>query len=396
MPREAAQPKGIVDTGTVSIGGSNFNLPAQAASLLQKAFEALKEMGNVKPQQEGVGSVWGDKGKTAATPEVIEHLSTANPCQDIPESSYKAAARKEGGGKVAYCFRSKTKGHAIEECHAEMYCDICESRDHIRPRCPKFRAAKQAAVPCGYAVEGLGFFHIAHDAIHKHKKDDRAALIKITDGVLTIPNVISELERSIPGGWTWNVEATGNNTIKTIFPSRAELHRMVEWGVVHTKIQNAKLQIEERLVDNEVKYTLPKVWVQFIGLPHHLHDYLIIWAVGSILGVIKEVDMVFTRRFEVSRLQVMVINPNLIPEVVNVVIGDNLHELKFHVEHQMDSSNPQPMELDNDHYADEGERQMGNKQGANSMNNSNSNTAARKSGDQRERGKDHSRVSEIK
>jgi hypothetical protein len=118
--------------------------------------------------------------------------------------------------------------------------------------------------------------------------------------------------------------------------------------------------------------------------------------VGSILGVTKEVDMVFTRRFEVNRLQVMVVNPNLIPEVVNVVIGDNLYELKFCVEHQMDSSNPQPMEMDNDHYADEGERQMGNKQGANSMNNLNSNTAARKSGEQRERGKDHSRVSEIK
>jgi hypothetical protein len=106
--------------------------------------------------------------------------------------------------------------------------------------------------------------------------------------------------------------------------------------------------------------------------------------VGSILGVTKEVDMVFTRRFEVNRLQVMVVNPNLIPEVVNVVIGDNLYELKFCVEHQMDSSNPQPMEMDNDHYADEGERQMGNKQGANSMDNSNSNTAARKSREQRE------------
>jgi hypothetical protein len=165
---------------------------------------------------------------------------------------------------VARCHTAsdaRQKGHAIEECHAEMHCDICERRDHIRPRCPKFRVAKQAAIPCGYVVEGIGFFHIAHDAIHKHKKDDHAALIKITDGVLTIPNVILELERLIPGGWTWNVEATGNNTFKTIFPSIAELHRMVEWGVVHTKIQNAKLQIEERLVDNEVKYTLPKVWV---------------------------------------------------------------------------------------------------------------------------------------
>jgi hypothetical protein len=56
--------------------------------------------------------------------------------------------------------------------------------------------------------------------------------------------VISKFERLIPRGWTGNVEATCNDTFKTIFPSRVELHHMVEWGVVHTKIQNAKLQIE--------------------------------------------------------------------------------------------------------------------------------------------------------
>jgi hypothetical protein len=36
---------------------------------------------------------------------------------------------------------------------------------------------------------------------------------------------------------------------------------MVEWGggLVQSKFNNAKFQIEERLVDNEVKYVLPKV-----------------------------------------------------------------------------------------------------------------------------------------
>jgi hypothetical protein len=49
------------------------------------------------------------------------------------------------------------------------------------------------------------------------------------------------------------------------------------------------------MVDNDVKYVLSKVWIQFTGLLQHLHDYLIIWVVGSILGVNKEVDMEFTR-----------------------------------------------------------------------------------------------------
>jgi hypothetical protein len=83
---------------------------------------------------------------------------------------------------------------------------------------------------------------------------------------------------------------------------------MVEWGVVHTKFQNAKIKIEKRMVDNDVKFVLPNVWIQFTGLPAHLRDYLIIWAVGSI-----------TRHHGISRLQVMVMDPNLIPQSVNIV-----------------------------------------------------------------------------
>jgi hypothetical protein len=48
-----------------------------------------------------------------------------------------------------------------------MFCDICESPDHARLSCPKFRAAKGAMMPCGFVVEGLGFFHIPHVALAK-------------------------------------------------------------------------------------------------------------------------------------------------------------------------------------------------------------------------------------
>jgi hypothetical protein len=91
-------------------------------------------------------------------------------------------------------------------------------------------------------------------------------------------------------------------TPSRLFPSRSKLSRIVEWGPVHTKFQNAKFHIEERMIDNEVRYALPRVWVQFTGLPSYLRDYLIIWAVGSILGILKEVGMVFTRRFDICRL----------------------------------------------------------------------------------------------
>lgn len=74
-----------------------------------------------------------------------------------------------------------------------------------------------------------------------------------------------------------------------------------------------------------MKYVIPKVWVQCKGLPSELREYLIICAVGSILGITKAVDMLFTRRYEIARLQVLVLDPSLIPDVVDVAIGDHLY-----------------------------------------------------------------------
>jgi hypothetical protein len=95
------------------------------------------------------------------------------------------------------------------------------------------------------------------------------------------------------------------------------------------------------------------VWVQFTRLSLHLRDYLIILVVGAILGISKDVDMVFTRKFDICRLQVLVMSPNLIPHAVNVVIGDKLYELKFRVKQNPIGSSPQPMEMDD--YQEEGE-----------------------------------------
>jgi hypothetical protein len=166
------------------------------------------------------------------------------------------------------------------------------------------------------------------------------------DGALSIPNVISELECLIPTKWTWKVEAIGNNMFKTLFPNKAELQRMVEWGVAQSKFQNAKLKIEEKMIYNKAVKVLPKVWVQFNGLPKVLCDFLIIWVVGSILGITKDVDMVFTRKHEICRLQVPVLDPNLIPQFVEVVIGESLYTLQFWVEENIEDNEPEPMDMD--------------------------------------------------
>lgn len=84
-----------------------------------------------------------------------------------------------------------------------------------------------------------------------------------------------------------------------------------------------------------------------------MKQYLLIWAVGSILGVTKAVDMKFTNKFDVCRLQVLVLDPNLIPQFVDIVIGDHLYELQFRVEENVDSDNPVLMDMDDEGFGDD-------------------------------------------
>jgi hypothetical protein len=64
---------------------------------------------------------------------------------------------------------------------------------------------------------------------------------------------------------------------------------MIEWGMV----QKATMIIEELDGGSNVKQVMRKVWVQMSRLPSELRDFLTIWALGTILRVTKDVDMIF-------------------------------------------------------------------------------------------------------
>jgi hypothetical protein len=189
------------------------------------------------------------------------------------------------------------------------------------------------------------FFHIPYTPSQKHRGDSKNAIIKVPEGALSATQVSSELERLVPVRWKWEVESVGTNVFKTQFPSRADLEHMIEWGVVQTKF-NVLMSIEEKVLPVEVKSTLGKVWVHITGIPKEMMNFLLIWAVGSILGVTKAVDMKFTNKYEICHLQVLVLDASLLPQFVDVVIGDNLYELQFRVEENMDNDNPEPMDMD--------------------------------------------------
>jgi hypothetical protein len=76
---------------------------------------------------------------------------------------------------------------------------------------------------------------------------------------------------------------------------------MVEWGILQTKDKQSKLSIEECSGGSHFKQALRKVWVQMMGLLGELREFLTIWAIGTILGVTKDVDMKFMQEYERAR-----------------------------------------------------------------------------------------------
>lgn len=108
---------GLAGNGQDAAANVSFNLPAQAAALLQQAFASLQGLNN--PQQmEPKVVVEEKKGKSTAVP--IKEMSKATAFVEIPES-YSKAETKEGDGKPPYCYRCRTKGHTMYECKKRSF-----------------------------------------------------------------------------------------------------------------------------------------------------------------------------------------------------------------------------------------------------------------------------------
>jgi RNA-binding protein YlmH len=84
-----------------------------------------------------------------------------------------------------------------------------------------------------------------------------------------------------------------------------------------------------------------------MGLPGELREYLTIWAIGTILGVTKDVDLKFTHEYERARVQVLILDPSLIPQSVDVVIYEFIYELHFRVECE-DMAQHVPVDMEDD------------------------------------------------
>jgi hypothetical protein len=95
-----------------------------------------------------------------------------------------------------------------------------------------------------------------------------------------------------------------------------------------------------------VGFLLPKVWVRVFGPRRELYEFLELWEVGSMMGSTQIVDMETTRKNSFGRILVVVLNSGLIPEQLDVVIGDHYFELEFEVERMGIDENGEEAEFD--------------------------------------------------
>jgi len=262
---------------------------------------------------------------------------------EIPESSEKGAQKYKG---KPYCYRCRTKGHTIHECTVVLCCEICYG-DHTTKLCPNSKKTNTSAIPCGYAVEGLCFYFIPVVENAKVNVQEKKAVVRVLEGSFTVDQLTVELEKLLPDKkHKWEIETKGTDAFIINFPSADLLETVVNWGPMDAKAVEGRIRFEKG-TDNEVyKREIVKVWVQFRGLPQEFKKFPIIWAVGTILGVPQAVDTIFTKNTGRARMKVAVLDPNLIPDFVDVVIGDYVYELQFAVEDDTLNGEPQLIDMD--------------------------------------------------
>jgi len=233
------------------------------------------------------------------------------------------------------CARCTKKGHLAANCTTEIYCVICDRKDHVNFRCPVLKMPRPVAHAVGYAVHGLGFYHIPHPPLPRARKDTKMALISVEGGQLDKEEVQRQLARIFPGKWQWELSEHEDNSFITKFPSKIELQRAIAFGGADAKGVDIPAGVRIRFDmwhEKETGYLLPKVWVRVYGIRKELREFQELWAVGSMLGSTQIVDMETTRKSDFGRIFVAVLNPKLIPASLDVVVGDHYFELGFEVE----------------------------------------------------------------
>jgi hypothetical protein len=185
----------------------------------------------------------------------------------IKEGKRKKAQGAKKSKDKPYCYRCRTKGHTIHECTVVLCCELCYG-DHTTKLCPNSKKTNASAIPCGYVVEGLGFYFIPMVQNPKVNTQERRVVVRVLEGSFIVNQLAVELKKLRPEkNHNWDIQTTGTGAFLINFPSTDLLDIVVNWGPMDAKFVQGKISFEKG-IDNEVyRQEIDKVWVQFRGLP---------------------------------------------------------------------------------------------------------------------------------
>ena len=267
----------------------------------------------------------------AAAPQV-----NAGPVVAPVVSADQLAAALEGAAakKGKRCFRCGLTRQLLTDCPAP-YCDFCEGPVHVGSDCPLLSTPKPQVRVYGYAHEELLFFKMPLTETYKAKLENvRLASVTVTGGDLTIPRIVSQLQRLVPSEqFIWYVKQVGHNIYKVQFPSRLDLERLKIFGACKVPNTSCELTVDSWANTPEPMETLPQVWVRVEGIPWiHRGEFLALWTVGDMFGMTLKIDMAYTRKHGVLRILIGCLNWSKIPKHFPIFIKDGFYNLTFLVD----------------------------------------------------------------
>ncbi|KAM0825526.1 hypothetical protein ACQ4PT_069493 [Festuca glaucescens] len=167
-------------------------------------------------------------------------------------------------------------------------------------------------------------------------KVDNMKLVKVTveGDPMTIPEIADCLRRIVPvENFQWEIYNFQNNVFRVKFPNKVEAHRMKAFHTYPVPDRASDLIFDDWSALEDPLYMLPEVWLRVRGIPADVRtDFLSLWAVGTLFGKTKEVDMVHTRKHKELRLRIGCLDHTLIPETTEVFIERGFLKLAFDVE----------------------------------------------------------------
>jgi hypothetical protein len=144
----------------------------------------------------------------------------------------------------------------------------------------------------------------------------------VEEGVMSAAEIVKELEWIVSGNHQWDLRPAGDNSFKVVFPSKADLTRLRKIGNIPIEGTKMFLHFEEWSAADLDRFATTRLWVRVNGSPYKERcDYLALFAVGSLIGKVVEVDMEFTRERSIVRMLVDVTRHEFIPKTTI----DHLH-----------------------------------------------------------------------